>query len=97
MSQVRLSDAQIKTLKHAILTLDKTAQVFLFGSRVDASKQGGDIDILIISSCLDRCDIRLIRQKFYDCFGEQKLDLVIDDGHANQAFIKMIKPQAVLL
>jgi len=94
---VRLTITEIKILKQSIQSLDNTAEVFLFGSRVDDNQRGGDIDILIQSQHLSRRDLRHIRGEFCQQFGEQKLDLVIDNGADNQAFIKMIQLEAVLL
>jgi len=53
------------------------AKVYLFGSRVDDDKKGGDIDILIISKDkLSFADISQMRLRFYRMFGEQKIDIV---------------------
>ncbi|MBI5206523.1 MAG: nucleotidyltransferase domain-containing protein [Candidatus Firestonebacteria bacterium] len=46
---MRLKDDQIKHIKNTIETLDKNAKIYLFGSRVDDYKKGGDIDLLIMS------------------------------------------------
>jgi len=94
---MRLTVDEINNLKKSIDSLDKIAKVFLFGSRVDDNQRGGDIDILIQSQHLSRRDLRHIRGEFCQQFGEQKLDLVIDNGKDNQAFIKMIQLEAVLL
>ncbi|HLP60142.1 MAG TPA: nucleotidyltransferase domain-containing protein [Candidatus Deferrimicrobium sp.] len=64
-------------LKQAILSRVKNARVYLFGSRVDDNKKGGDIDILILSEQkLSLKDKTHIRYSFYEKYGEQKLDLV---------------------
>jgi predicted nucleotidyltransferase len=79
------------------LALDADARVYLFGSRIDDAKRGGDIDLLIESNILTKQDLRKIRWQFFGVFGEQKMDLVLDTGIENQTIINMIKPTAVQL
>jgi predicted nucleotidyltransferase len=94
---MRLTNKEIDTIKSSVLALDASAHVYLFGSRVDDTKRGGDIDLLIESNILTKQDLRKIRWQFFDVFGEQKMDLVLDTGIENQTFINMIKPTAVQL
>jgi len=94
---MRLTPDEISNIKQSILTLDANADVYLFGSRVDDAKRGGDIDLLITSTRLKKRDLRRIRRQFFDCFGEQKMDLVLDAGDTSNAFINMIKPKAIKL
>lgn len=94
---MRLTEDEINNIKNSILSLDTNADVYLFGSRIDDSKRGGDIDLLITSTLLNKQDLRVIRRQFFACFGEQKMDLVLDTGNINNAFINMIKPNAIKL
>lgn len=94
---MRLTNAERETLKSAIQTFDENAQVFLFGSRVDDSKKGGDIDVLIFSKQLTKHALRKIKRQFCDKFGEQKIDLVLDSGELETPFVRMIFPTAVSL
>ena len=77
---MRLTNDEVNTLKASLSMLSKTAQLFLFGSRVDDTKRGGDIDLLVVSSELTLRDLRKIKFDFFDNFGEQKIDIVLDDG-----------------
>ena len=98
--EMRLSDTEINLLLTVIHTVDKTAEVRLFGSRVDDAKQGGDIDIIILSSYPERFTrqaLRLIRQHFFDKFGEQKIDLVIDTPEPTDPFTKKVVPHSIKL
>lgn len=53
------------------------AEVFLFGSRVDDSAKGGDIDILLITEeKLSWVSINRIRRLILNEIGEQKVDIV---------------------
>ncbi|RLA61335.1 MAG: nucleotidyltransferase domain-containing protein [Epsilonproteobacteria bacterium] len=94
---VRLSRAEIKNLKTSVYALDTHASLYLFGSRTDVTKRGGDIDILLISKQLKRNDLSKIRWHFFREFGEQKLDIVIDDGSKCTSFVRMVFPKAVKL
>lgn len=94
---MRLTEDEIKSIKNSVLSLDQHADVYLFGSRVDDSKRGGDIDLLIKSTKLNQQDLRKIRRQFFVLFGEQKMDLVIDSGDASNAFINRVKPTAIKL
>jgi predicted nucleotidyltransferase len=45
---MRLTNLQIQTIKQVVATVTAdNAQVILFGSRVDDTQKGGDIDLLI--------------------------------------------------
>ncbi len=44
---MRISQKEISIIKNAILDYIPDAKIFLFGSRVDDSKKGGDIDIFV--------------------------------------------------
>jgi len=69
----------IKTSCKAVFGED--ADVFLFGSRVDDTKLGGDIDLYIKTP--DKTDLRTKKTKFivelYKKLGEQKIDVVFDE------------------
>ena len=94
---MRLTNSEHETLKNSVQTLDENAQVFLFGSRVDDSKKGGDIDVLIFSTRLTKQLLRKIKRQFCDQFGEQKIDLVLDSGELETPFVRMIFPTAIPL
>ena len=53
------------------------AKIFIFGSRTDDNKRGGDIDVLILSEKkLSFSDLSKMRIGFYKQFGEQKIDII---------------------
>ncbi|MDQ7038430.1 MAG: nucleotidyltransferase domain-containing protein [Aquificota bacterium] len=48
--KVRLTPQQVKDIKEAVRkVLGKNAKVYLFGSRTDLRKRGGDIDLLVLT------------------------------------------------
>ncbi len=94
---MRLLDVEVELLKKKLKSLSHEAKLYLFGSRVDDNKRGGDIDLLVVSSKLKKRDLRVLRVAFFEVFGEQKLDIVLDDGTFKNAFTKLIFQKAVLL
>ena len=94
---MRLSQEEIDTIKSSVLMLDAKAEVYLFGSRVDDSKRGGDIDVLIVSKQIDREAKRRISLAFFERFGEQKMDVLVDDGSFNEPFHKIALERGIKL
>ncbi|QOY54052.1 nucleotidyltransferase domain-containing protein [Candidatus Sulfurimonas marisnigri] len=94
---MRLSKEEITLLKNKLYELSSDARLYLFGSRVDDTRRGGDIDLLILSDKLRKKDLRKLRLSFFEKFGEQKMDIVIDDGTLTNPFTKLIFQKAVLL
>jgi predicted nucleotidyltransferase len=74
---MRLSNTEITAIKSTIAGLDPCAQIYLFGSRVDDTKRGGDIDLLIMSENLSADDRNKIRWQLWERIGEQKIDILI--------------------
>ncbi len=94
---MRLSTNEVEILKKSLLNISDDAKMYLFGSRVDDSKKGGDIDILILSDKLTKRDLRKIRINFFKKFGEQKLDIILDKTDVQKIFTKHILKQAIEL
>ena len=94
---MRISDAQIKVLKNKLYTLSNQAKLYLIGSRIDDNKKGGDIDLLVVDTTLTKKDLRILRIEFFKHFGEQKLDILLDNGRFASPFSKHIFKKAVLL
>lgn len=93
---MRITTYQHQAIKEVIAHFDPNAKVYLFGSRVDDSNRGGDIDLLILSDVITEKDRRLMRLELFDRIGEQKLDLVIAKD-LNKPFVRIAYNQGVLL
>ena len=68
-------------------------RVYLFGSRTDDSMKGGDIDIYIQTSQKDnilKSKIIFLRE-FEKKFGEQKVDLLIDNNKKKTEIFEIAK------
>ena len=96
-SMIRLSLKEQQVIKQTILQYDPQAKIYLFGSRVDRHKQGGDIDLLIISDNLKPHILGKIRWQLWEILGVQKIDLVLSDSQLSTAFARIAYEQGVLL
>ena len=82
---MRLTDSDKKAIKETFFEIFEDGKIYLFGSRVDDTKRGGDIDLYISPSSKTRLASKKIdflvalKQKI----GEQKIDVVIDIGKNN--------------
>ncbi len=74
---MRLKESEIMAIKAVVSAYDPQAKVYLFGSRVDNAKRGGDIDLLILSDLLITADRGKIRWNLCEKLGEQKIDILI--------------------
>lgn len=74
---MRVAKEQLDFIKKEIKKSVPEAKIYLFGSRLDDQKRGGDIDIMILTNKSMSLDQKLeIKIKFYEQFGEQKIDLI---------------------
>ncbi len=79
---MRLTQKQQKAIKETFLDIFSKGEIYLFGSRVDASKRGGDIDLYIVLE--EKLPISTLFNKKIDFLvelkskiGEQKIDVLI--------------------
>ncbi|MBK6537406.1 MAG: nucleotidyltransferase domain-containing protein [Ignavibacteria bacterium] len=84
---MRLKEFEIRAIKEAVRSMDSKAKVYLFGSRVDDTKKGGDIDLLIISGKLELGDKYKIYSKITHTLEDQKIDIIINNGVDTNYFI----------
>ena len=95
---MRLSLEKINLLKSTILSILPNATIYLFGSRVDNNKRGGDIDILILGDRkLNFIEKAQIEKVFFIKFGEQKLDLISFDYNSKDTFKEVALMEAIKL
>ena len=80
---MRITDLQKNAIIEGVKNNDPIARIWLFGSRVDINKKGGDIDIAILSEEINKDSMKKIKikQQICDMIGEQKIDIVTsNDG-----------------
>jgi hypothetical protein len=84
-THVRLTQYQIDIIKRSIYQVlgdDKQTTIWLFGSRVDLNKRGGDIDLFIETNAELTNNVEtacLIYAKIIMALGEQKIDILLKD------------------
>jgi uncharacterized protein len=101
---MRLTHSQIQAIKTTTTEIfGDDAKVWLFGSRVDDDRRGGDIDLLIQTSesdglALTRKKIRFL-SKLKTRIGEQRVDLVIKTNDQTElpAIVKVAESTGVPL
>ena len=79
---MRLTEFEINAIKNTFNDIFVDGKIYLFGSRVDDTKKGGDIDLFIkLNYQLDAKE-RLNKKRQFriileDHIGEQKIDIII--------------------
>lgn len=93
---MRLAENEIAVIKQIIAELDPVARIYLFGSRTDDTKKGGDIDIIILSKNLTLKDKLKIRYELKNILGNRKIDLIITPKPITH-FTKIALKESILL
>lgn len=84
---MRLTNYEIESIKKVFKEVFKDGEVYLFGSRVDDTKKGGDIDLYIdlpykLNTSEEYDKKSKFRLRLYELIEEQKIDIVISkDKH----------------
>ena len=98
---MRLTHFEQNMIKKAFIESFEEGRLYLFGSRVDDSKRGGDIDLYIdldydlkIEEVLDKKTT--FRLKLYEKIGEQKIDIIVSKDK-NRSIEKEILKTGILL
>jgi len=98
---MRLSIDQIKAIRYAAsTTFGDDTQVWLFGSRVDDAKKGGDIDLLVRPSptaeqnFAQKVSMLALLEKL---LGERKIDLVIEHPGDNRPIVSVAHSTGIQL
>jgi predicted nucleotidyltransferase len=97
---MRLSQENITLIKNSVKEIfDENSKVFLFGSRTDDQKKGGDIDLYIetqIKNDLLQKKLKLINT-LHKILGEQKIDIVINNFTSNKYIYEVAKHEGIQL
>lgn len=76
---MRLKKKEVAAIKEVFSQIFGIGRIFLFGSRVDENRKGGDIDLYIVPEKKD--DLLMKKLKFLvslkKLIGDQKIDVII--------------------
>jgi predicted nucleotidyltransferase len=102
MSDMRLSKRQIASIKNAVVeVLGPEAQVWLFGSRVDDSAKGGDIDLLVrpdpTAGNPDLMGKVRLLGKLERALGERRIDIVIETPRDPRPIVRIAHEKGIPL
>ena len=84
-NKIRLPEEYIKYIKFLTDKYFPHQSVWVFGSRVDMSQRGGDIDIFIKTNTIEDTfekESRFIYE-MHKKFGEQKIDLIVQTKNSS--------------
>lgn len=91
---MRLREPEKQSIVRAIKSVEPDSKIYLFGSRVDDSGKGGDIDILVITEKMTYRDKLAIKKRIFAEIEEQKIDILFSEK-GREAFVKMIFDRGV--
>ena len=87
---MRLTETERSAIVASVAKFDASAEVYLFGSRVDDRKRGGDIDVLIKSDVLNNGMLGLVEEELFKHIDEQKVDFVLTEKSNLSSFAEMV-------
>jgi predicted nucleotidyltransferase len=95
---MRLTDFERRSISEVVHSYLPDARVLLFGSRVDDTTRGGDIDLLVLNAGEPDWQLKWqISEDIQQRIGEQKIDLVIEDPASLSLFARTIIDEAITL
>lgn len=97
---MRLKKEEISVIKSITRNcFGDNAKVFLFGSRVDDAKKGGDIDLYIETDYTGNTFQQKLKMlgDLHDIIGEQKIDIVINNFLSDKYIFQIARQEGVQL
>ena len=92
---MRLEEWEVKEIKRSLREVfGENAKVYLFGSRIDNKKKGGDIDLFVEADNIDYEKEKEFWILLQERLGEQKIDIVYNK---NKFLIERIAKKGILL
>jgi predicted nucleotidyltransferase len=97
--RMRISEYERETIVRAVESVDRDASVWLFGSRADDKKKGGDIDIAVLSDKIHDNTTEELKIKRFICdnIGEQQIDIVSSGPDKQNTFFRLAVKEGIKL
>ncbi len=80
LDKYRLDETQKQALINALDGVD--GEIFLFGSRVDSNKKGGDVDILIFTDSSEQIELKWNIQNKYLMEADESIDVIVFNNNS---------------
>ncbi|MBU0967466.1 MAG: nucleotidyltransferase domain-containing protein [Proteobacteria bacterium] len=93
---MRLRNLEKESIIKAVKSFDPDSRIYLFGSRVDDNRKGGDIDLLIITDKISLDAKLAIKRMIFQEVEEQKIDIILSRT-GKEPFVRMIFEQGTEL
>ena len=95
---MRLNSETVQVLQKIFLQVFGKGELYLFGSRVDDARRGGDVDLYLVADNRDRMGEKRIEflAQVKRQIGDQRIDLVLDRG-AGRPIDKIAMREVLLL
>ncbi len=102
MKGIRLTDYQVSVIKGAFKTCFLEGDhLWLFGSRVDLSKKGGDIDLHVETTIQPLEKAIDAKHKLFmqiiSKLGDQRIDIVVNNNSGSQLIYKIAREEGIQL
>lgn len=99
---MRLTQEQVEAIRYSVNEVFCSgAKVWLFGSQVDDSKLGGDIDLLVRPAATHISSSLISKVRFLNkleaLLGARKVDVVVEDADDTRPIVRVAHETGVLL
>jgi predicted nucleotidyltransferase len=99
---MRLTAEQTEVIRGAVREVyGEDSRLWLFGSRVDDERRGGDIDLLVrpnsVSGCYTLMDKIRLLGKLERGLGERKIDVIVETPDDQRPIVKIAHESGIQL
>jgi predicted nucleotidyltransferase len=97
---MRLKPKEVTIIKQAVKEcFGNNAVIYLFGSRTEDNKKGGDIDLYVETNIRDHLFAKKLKmlKLLHEKLGDQKIDLVINDFTHSLYIYEVARKEGILL